>query len=277
MISSSPPRCIGVDIGSRTTCVAVVEDGALVHSEVFLTGVTPLDELLPRLESIGWRPGQGEGDGDGTKLVATGYGRHHMAERLGVPVVTELNASVAGVRTLAERAGGGAWDCPRPPLLLLDVGGEDTKAVLVEEGWLMADFVLNDRCAAGTGRFLEMAAAALGLDVDAMVEEASAADEESSISSVCAVFAESELVSRVAAGERRDTLARGVHRSVVSRISSQLSMLDAGCVLPVVFVGGGALNRCLVEMLKEEGWKVVVPPEPQVVVALGAAVGGCGC
>jgi predicted CoA-substrate-specific enzyme activase len=150
----------------------------------------------------------------------------------------------------------------------LDIGGQDSKAIAMNSTGRVIKFEMNDRCAAGTGKFLEIMAKSLGYDLPGFGVQALRADKNITISSMCTVFAESEVTSLVAKGEDRKEIARGLHLSVVRRATGMLRRVtaDGG---PIVFSGGVALNTCMQTLLKEE---ILIPPEPQLIGALGAAL-----
>jgi len=130
---------------------------------------------------------------------------------------------------------------------------------------------MNDRCAAGTGKFLEIMAQTLGYDLDQFGQEALKAPDEIQISSMCTVFAESEVTSLLAKGKDRGHIAKGLHRSVVKRAVSMLKRVSV--TEPLLFAGGVAQNPCMVRMIEEAtGTKIRVPKAPQMVGALGAAL-----
>ena len=192
-------------------------------------------------------------------LVATGYGRHLAREALGCTTITEIKAHALGAAHLFPAC-----------RTVLDVGGQDSKVIRVHEG-AVREFEMNDRCAAGTGRFLEVMAHALHYSIQDFAQAARQSNESVSISSMCTVFAESEVISLIARGETAPSIARGLHRSVVSRLSSLVGRV--GCVPEVVFSGGVALNPCIRELLQELlGCPLRVPEAPQIVGALGAAL-----
>lgn len=133
------------------------------------------------------------------------------------------------------------------------------------------DFEMNDKCAAGTGRFLEVMAKALGFRLEEMAQAARTSPEEVAISSMCTVFAESEVTSLVHRGANRAAIARGLHQSIVRRIVGSLKRIAAGS--PLVFTGGVARNQAMVEMLSATfSGQVLVPENPQLSGALGAAL-----
>jgi predicted CoA-substrate-specific enzyme activase len=240
---------IGLDIGSRTVKRVTVEDGELLGHRVVSNNHDPLsvcDELL-----------SGHG---ADRVVATGYGRHLYAEHRDADVVTEIRAVTLGARHLIPGT-----------RTLLDIGGQDTKVIALDPGGSIAKFEMNDRCAAGTGRFLEVMATALSYPMAAFVDAGRSATGSQSINAMCTVFAESEVISSTARGADRAELARGLHEAVARRATSMLRRLPLED--HVVFCGGGALNACLHELIASALRREIrVPPEPQIVAALGAAL-----
>jgi predicted CoA-substrate-specific enzyme activase len=242
-------RAAGIDIGSRTVKVAVCEDGRFTHQRLAYTTHDPLAVCRTLLEGCDW-----------DVLAATGYGRHLFQQYWDCRVVTEIRAAAAGI-----------CFCLPSVRAVLDIGGQDTKVVTLDEQGGIRKFEMNDRCAAGTGRFLEVMAAALGYRMEDFVAAGSEARREEAVSPMCTVFAESEVVSLVARGAERAALARGLHRTVARRAAALLRRLSPEG--EVAFCGGAALNRCLQSLIEEElGCPVQVPAHPQLVVALGAAV-----
>ncbi|MFN3534160.1 MAG: acyl-CoA dehydratase activase, partial [Desulfatiglandales bacterium] len=155
---------------------------------------------------------------------------------------------------------------------LLDIGGQDSKAIGVDP-WSrrVTNFRMNDKCAAGTGRFLEVMAERLGLDMERMIQLALDAKEALEISSVCTVFAETEVVSMVAQGKPIGEILRGLHMAVINRVYPMLR--DVGIKPDVVMTGGVAKNKAIVRLLEDRlKLKVFVPPDPQLTGALGAAL-----
>ena len=155
---------------------------------------------------------------------------------------------------------------------MLDVGGQDCKAIALDGGGRVADFAMNDKCAAGTGRFFEMMAHALEVDLDDFGALALRAQRRVTISSVCTVFAESEVVSLVAEGEPVENILGGLCRAAAERVGSKLAR-QVGVAEPVTLTGGVAKNAGFRGALEELlGVKTEVPAEPQLVGALGAAL-----
>jgi len=245
----------GLDIGSRT--IALVEwDGArIVRSVVVDTGNDPLGNARALLVDRAY-----------DRLVATGYGRNLAAEReLAGEVISEIKAYGLGAYHVYPDVG-----------TVLDIGGQDSKAIDVGRGGRVLRFEMNDRCAAGTGRFLENMAHALGMSVQDLGPHALAAGGRAvSISSMCTVFAESEVVSLVARGEDSRRVALGLHRAIVDRVGGMVRRV--GVRERFVFAGGVALNPCLQQLFAEAmRVPVYVPDDPQIIGALGAALHAAG-
>jgi len=246
-------RAAGLDIGSRTTKVAVVEDGKLVFCRVVDTGTDPLGRARELLSSLALSPQPP------VPVTATGYGRHLAREKLGFPVITEIKAHALGASRLFP-------ECRT----VIDIGGQDSKAIRVENG-RQVNFEMNDRCAAGTGRFLEVMAMTLGYTLSEFGPEALKAAESATINSMCTVFSESEVVSLIAGGKSKQSIALGLHESIVNRL---LALVGRVGVEPAVVLSGGvALNPCIRALLERRlGVRLLVPEHPQVVGALGAAL-----
>ncbi len=242
-------RTVGIDLGSRTTEIVALDGDRIAFSEVFDTGHDPLSRVSECLAHL-----------DRCPTVATGYGRHLLRERFGHDTVTEISTCARGVARIRP-------DCR----LVIDIGGQDSKVILVTPGGGFDDFVMNDRCAAGTGRFLEVMATALGYSIDEFGPEALAADRPAKINSMCTVFAESEVVSLITSGEDRRRIALGLHHSVVDRVAA---MVPAGTAAgEAMLVGGVAKNPCIAAVLEARlRCAVGIPDEPQIVSALGAAL-----
>jgi (R)-2-hydroxyacyl-CoA dehydratese activating ATPase len=242
-------RTAGIDIGSRTVKLAVLEDGRLALSRVEYNTHDPLEVCRRLLEGAAW-----------DALAATGYGRHLFAASRGCPTVTEIQAAGLGARFFFPAA-----------RTVLDIGGQDTKAISLDPAGRVARFEMNDRCAAGTGRFLEVMAGALTFSMDDFIAAASAAARGRKVSAMCTVFAESEVVSQVARGAPRDELALGIHQSVAARATAMAKRIDPAP--EIVFCGGVALNGCLRRLIADGlGMEVRVPPDPRIVAALGCAL-----
>ncbi len=244
-------RVLGLDVGSRTVDAVWLEDGAVIDRAVLDADHEPQEAAARLVKRAAV-----------DRIVATGYGRHAAAERFGADVLTEISAYARGAAEI----------CPAARSVL-DIGGQDTKVIRLGSGGRVVDFEMNDRCAAGTGRFLEVMARALGCEIDEIGPAALAADGAAQVSSMCTVFAESEVIGLLHRGEPRERVARGLHQAVARRTLSALGRVQAEP--PLLFAGGGARNPALVELIAAgfDG-DLLVAPEPQTVGALGAALHG---
>ena len=243
-------RFAGIDIGSRSIKLVVMDNGLMVEKRVADTGFDPLTATKEVLQDVVY-----------DRILATGYGRNLFEVAFDAPTVTEIKAHARGARHIFPHG-----------TAVLDIGGQDSKAIAMNGTGRVIKFEMNDRCAAGTGKFLEIMAKSLGYDLTDFGTQALLADKNIAISSMCTVFAESEVTSLVAKGENRKEIARGVHLSVVRRAAGMLRRVtaDGG---PIVFSGGVALNACMQTLLKEAlKQEILIPTEPQLIGALGAAL-----
>jgi predicted CoA-substrate-specific enzyme activase len=244
-------RVAGLDIGSRTIALVEWDGETVTHAQVIDTGTEPVGNARELV-----------GDRTYDRLVATGYGRHLAVEReLASEVISEIKAY-----------GLGAYHLYRDVGTVLDIGGQDSKVIRVGPGGRVLRFEMNDRCAAGTGRFLENMAHALGMQVDEFGPHAlEAGGRPERISSMCTVFAESEVVSLIARGRDSHRVALGLHQSIVDRVGGMVRRV--GVKERFVFAGGVANNPCLQQLFAESlAVSVTVPKRPQIVGALGAAL-----
>lgn len=242
-------RVLGLDIGSRTVDAVWLDDGSVVDAVVVDSGFDPASVARTVVDRGGF-----------DALVATGYGRHMAREEFDCSVVTEIKAYATGAAALFPQASS-----------VLDIGGQDTKAISLGVTGRVLDFEMNDKCAAGTGKFLEIMAHALGFSLKEMAERALAATDGVAISSMCTVFAESEVTGLVHRGEDRGRISRGLHESIAKRTLSSLKRVaSAG---PLVFAGGVANNPAMVQLIRAGfGDEVLVPDSVQTVGAFGAAL-----
>ena len=246
----------GVDIGSTMTKVVIMGG----DSPVSIIGPTGPEhrKLANRVMEQALAEAHLSFD-DIRYVVATGYGR------INVPFadkqITEISCHARGVSSLLPTA-----------RTVIDIGGQDAKAIKLRDGRVV-DFVMNDKCAAGTGRFLEVIAEGLGVRLEEMGELSLAASSDVSISSTCTVFAEQEVVAKLADGVPLADLIAGVHKAIATRIHGMASRLK---IEPDVAVtGGGAKNIGLVKALEAKvGCPVLVPEEPLLTGAIGAALLG---
>jgi len=154
---------------------------------------------------------------------------------------------------------------------VIDIGGQDSKVIRLNERGEVQDFAMNDKCAAGTGRFLEVMAHALEVDLSEMASISERASRSAPISSMCTVFAESEVVSLIAQGVPREEIISGLHEAIAGRTAGMV--FRVGLEKEVMMTGGVAKNRGVVKSLEKKlQCKIIVPPEPQIIGALGAAL-----
>jgi len=243
---------IGLDAGS-TTCKAVAVDargGILAHL------IEPAD---PRIEAQADRlvGALREEVGADLPLGATGYGRKRVRA---ARVLTEITCHARGAFARVGKA-----------CLLLDMGGQDTKVIRVGASGEVLDFAMNDKCAAGTGRFLEVILARLRVPLADVARMTPAGARRVPVSSTCTVFAESEVISLVADGQPLEGILRGLHDSLATRVAALArSLLGPG---EVMMSGGVALNAAMISALEGAlGRSLRVLPDPQLIGALGAAL-----
>jgi predicted CoA-substrate-specific enzyme activase len=251
---------VGIDVGSISAKAAMMKDGELVASKVMLTGYNARNageriffDLLAGVdvhrEAV-------------DRIVATGYGRNSVD--VADKAVTEITCHAAGAHFQDP-----AVRC------VIDIGGQDSKVIAMDATGRVTDFAMNDKCAAGTGRFLEVMARALEVDLDAFGEMSLQADQPAAISSLCTVFAESEVISLIARGERRENIIAGIHESIGSRVIAMANRV--GITEPVMMTGGVAKNIGVVRALeKKSGKPIRVSANAQVNGAIGAALIAAG-
>ncbi len=245
----------GVDIGARSVEVLLHDGREVVDLLIGDSLRDPRGNAEALFGSILARNGLAASDL--TSTVATGYGRNYFG---------------GATRTCSEIIchARGVWHLFPDTVTIIDIGGQDSKIIRLEDG-RPVDFSMNDRCAAGTGRFIEMAGEILGIPLEAMDDATRGGDEAAEISTMCAVFAESEIIGLLQGGTPKESILRGVFRSVAARTIGMAG--GAGIRPPVVFTGGVARNPGVVRALEHEtGIRVVVPPEPRITGALGAAL-----
>ncbi|MBN2578791.1 MAG: hypothetical protein JXB10_07355 [Pirellulales bacterium] len=249
--------CAGIDAGSRTLKVVLLDAERLtpIASGVVDQGIDQdrlADELLKRLlQNHGLRRS------DLGVVVATGYGRKLV--RAADAAVTEITCQAWGVRHGVPEA-----------RTIIDIGGQDSKVVRLKEDGTVADFVMNDRCAAGTGRFLEMLAAQLGVQFSGLESLVARSRAPAVISSMCVVFAETEIVGLLASGVLPENILTGVQMAITTRIAALAGRTPSE---PILFTGGVALVPGMGAALEKVwGKPIQIAPQPQCSCALGAAL-----
>ena len=243
----------GVDVGSTYTKITGIDENEEIIDEAVIPTIINQDEIVYEYLK----------DKDVQMMVATGYGRYMIEKKFSCPVISEIKAHAKG-----------AYFFDKEVDLVIDLGGQDSKVIKLDGSGGFVDFRMNDKCAAGTGKFLEIAATRMGLKMEEFASLGFDADKELTISSMCAVFAESEVISLMAKKESAPNICYGIHDSIASRLSSMAKRF-----LPksnsILFSGGGALNPFLKHLLEKRLEKSVkVSNRPQLMGSIGAALAG---
>jgi len=248
----------GIDLGSTYVKAVVLVDGAVKGYGVSPTGHdndetarltlgSALQMAGVRMEDLGY-------------IVSTGYGRR--VTTLAHETLSEISANAEGTRFVARTLG---------VRTILDIGGQDTKVIALDEGLNIDNFAMNDKCAAGTGRFIEALAGVLGVGIDDMGPLSLKSKSPQRITSTCTVFARSEVITLIAEGKPKEDIIAGIHESLAKRLATMARKV--GVRREVFFDGGPARNVGMRKALESElGVTLVVPERPQIVTATGAAV-----
>ncbi|MGA2094057.1 MAG: acyl-CoA dehydratase activase [Sedimentisphaerales bacterium] len=193
-------------------------------------------------------------------VIATGYGRKQVGFcDEGITEITALAiggfAVDNGVRTI------------------IDVGGQDSKVIAIDESGRVVDFVMNQKCSAGTGKFLEVTSASLGVKVDELDQLSQKADKVLNLSSTCTVFAETEIISYIAMGEKKENIIKSLHQAISDHVVGLFRQVTAGDDGKILFVGGVSLNNAMTRELSSQlNRQLLVPQNPQYIGAYGAAL-----
>jgi (R)-2-hydroxyacyl-CoA dehydratese activating ATPase len=248
----------GLDIGALWTKGAVLEDGALRGLAISLTG----GDTRQAAESTLQQALVAAGLDVSPTLAVTGAGKNELplpAER-----VTEVLCAARGARLCSESV-----------RCVIDLGGESTRVMRLDDRGDVVDFTLNDKCAAGTGVFLDAMARVMGVSVERMGPLSLESTADVAITSMCVAFAESEVVSLVHRQTPRQDILRGIHRSIASRVFGMVRRVEPGG--ETMLIGGLALNVGIVAALEElMKRRLAIPANPQIVSALGAAAIAAG-
>jgi predicted CoA-substrate-specific enzyme activase len=247
---------MGMDVGSTTCKSVILWDGC----QIVARAVVPLGigTIGPRRAFDEALAICGKNRNEIGRILVTGYGRFTFGEADNQR--SELSCHALGVRSLIPTA-----------RTVIDIGGQDVKAMKLDERGGLENFAMNDKCAAGTGRFLDVMAKVMNVGTEELGRLSEEATEELSISNTCTVFAESEVISKLASNEPIPNLIAGIHASVAKRIAA-LAFRN-GIVEEVAMSGGVALNGGVVRALgKELGTRILVHPDCQLAGALGAAL-----
>lgn len=249
--------CAGIDAGSRTIKVVLVKKDNLtvIGTGVADQGVRQSERALKLLDEVAANAGLTRQDI--RRIVATGYGRDNI--EIADTTITEITCHACGVRYVMPTA-----------RTVVDIGGQDSKLLRLDPEGKVHDFVMNDRCAAGTGRFLEVVASRLEIHLNDLGPLAQQSKAPAAISSMCVVFAETEIIGLLASGAAPEDIAAGVQSSIASRVAA---MAGSRIVEPVAFTGGVALVPGMDAALAAAlGKPVTIVRSPQITGALGAAI-----
>ncbi len=247
---------LGIDIGSTACKAVVLKDGKEIIARALVqlgTGTTgPSDVFDKVLENAGAKKEQID------RIMVTGYGRFTFSHADSQK--SELSCHAKGVNFLFPTV-----------RTIIDIGGQDVKILKVSPEGMLENFVMNEKCAAGTGKFLDVMARIVNVQVSELGKIGLKATEEVSISNVCTVFAESEVISKLSSGVKIEDLVNGIHRSVAKRVSA-LAFRN-GIIPDVAMSGGVALNMGVVELMEQElKTDILVHEDCQLAGAIGAAV-----
>jgi predicted CoA-substrate-specific enzyme activase len=249
----------GIDIGSVSTkAVLIDKEGEILDFSLIVTGYDRQQSgekvLKMALEKIG------KTQKDVEYIVSTGYGRRAFKADKAMP---EIICHARGTRALFPEA-----------RTIIDIGGQDSKVIQLDEAGMVARFEMNDKCAAGTGRFLEvLTERILNLPIEELGPLALKSKNPATLSSVCTVFAESEVLSLLSEHKAREDIAYGISRAIARRVIGMGTGGQVDYKEPIVFSGGVAKNVGVVKAIEAElGKKVIIPQEPQITAALGAAI-----
>lgn len=245
----------GIDAGS-TAIKVTLYDGKVFENVIGTTGWNPREAATLLLEELAERRSLKVQEIDA--VFGTGYGRKNLS--LLTKDVTEISCHAKGAAYLHPNA-----------RMVIDIGGQDAKAIQISSQGKVTDFIMNDKCAAGTGRFLQVMANALGLDIDTMGQIEVNAAESCKINSMCTVFAESEVIGLIHKGYSREAIIAGLYKSVANRIGAMAAKIENQT--PIVFTGGVSRNTSLRRVLEAELKAPLVVPDNAIFAgAIGAAI-----
>ena len=248
---------MGVDLGSTTAKAVIVDqDGSVVASRVIQMGAVSKQAVQRAIDAVLGDAGLAQSDI--ARTISTGYGRKlvEVADK----TFTEITCHARGAAALFPGV-----------RLVIDIGGQDSKAIAVDGDGLVDRFAMNDRCASGTGRFFDVLSRALEVDVADVSDLALSGDDQLEVSSMCATFAETEVISLLAQGRAEADIAASVHKAVAARTVGLVAQV--GKASPVVMTGGVARNQALVAQLSAMlRLPIELLDDPQIAGALGAAL-----
>lgn len=244
----------GIDVGASTAKMVLIDDG-VVSTAIVPSGFDPVGTAETVFEKGLQKAGIAKKEVQ--YIVATGYGRAMVP--MAFKSITEITCHAKGAYYLDDTV-----------RTVIDIGGQDSKGISLDAGKVQ-DFVMNDKCAAGTGKFLEVMARALEVELKELGGLSLKSQKKVSISSTCTVFAESEVISHKNQGKKKEDIVAGVHEAIASRVYAMVNQIPVKETIMVT--GGVALNQGVVNALKTKIKKeVIIPKNPQIVGALGAAL-----
>lgn len=257
MKSRTAKFVMGIDFGSTTSKTVILDlAGRMVASAIAHKGSVSNDGAMISMRDALAQAGITEKDI--ARAVSTGYGRRMLD--IADKSYTEITCHARGAVHLIPTA-----------RLVIDIGGQDSKVIAVDPNGLVSQFAMNDRCAAGTGKFLEALARAVNVPLEEMGPMAMTARDKLSISNMCATFAETEVVALLAEGKSKNEVLGAVHAAIASRTVGLVARV--GKREPCVMTGGVAKNVAAVHHIEAAlGIKLCIPPDPQIAGALGAAL-----
>jgi predicted CoA-substrate-specific enzyme activase len=249
--------CAGIDAGSRAIKIVLMDTRSM---QVMAKGLADQGVEQDRLSSELFErvlKNNGISKKDIAAIVATGYGRNAVS--IAETTITEITCHAVGVHHLVPGA-----------MTVIDIGGQDSKLMRLDSSGRARDFAMNDRCAAGTGRFLEVVAQRLGVELESLGRMAAKSRSPAAISSMCVVFAETEITGLLASGTAGKDIVAGVQAAIAARI---IGMAGRNVRAPIIFTGGVAMISGMNDALQAAlGQTVTVSPDPQMTGALGAAI-----
>jgi len=246
----------GIDIGAATVKAVILSGDQVLSYSIIPTGLSVARSAKSVIDDVLEKAGLSSIELD--YVLSTGSGRRSVS--FSNKVLTEIICHAAGASSVVAQAG-----------TIIDIGGQDSKVIGVDNSGGVTDFVMNDKCAAGTGRFLEVMARVLEIEIGEMGTLALLGSEPCHIGSTGTVFAESEMVSLRAEGTSGEDMLAGIHKAMAHRIA--IMGRSVGFKKEVVFTGGVAKNVGMKKALEDEiGLEIIVPQEPQIIGALGAAI-----
>ncbi|MBF0540037.1 MAG: hypothetical protein HQK91_01120 [Nitrospirae bacterium] len=239
----------GIDIGSRYIKYVILEDNKPLKFHKMKTGHDPLTSCNQLI-----------GADKPDRLIATGYGRYLLEIHDNVKTITEIKAVARGAKDIFPTC-----------RTIIDIGGQDTKVISLNQDGDVTSFEMNDRCAAGTGKFLEVMANALNYAIHEFGHQCHGKSDKIVINNMCTVFAESEVIGLITRGVKREEIAKALHVSIVNRVIGMLKRIDV--TTDLVFTGGCAYNNCLKNMFKDRlQIEILVNENPDILAAYGAAL-----